>query len=131
MLRLMEELFVDAMRSQWSRWFKSEPSDVEDMCVPVISINRSSEHVATMIVDGDWPESEQEVSCSLARALLDSEGFTLVWKLATLRAPDPAEEAPPEESPPEPKKSKRRALEELRSKIDALELLLQDSDSEA
>ena len=102
--RTMEELFVDAAKDQWSSWFKTEPSDIDDMCTPVISINRKGEHVATIMAEGEWDKDEAEVSCRLTGAVFDHEGFTLIWKLVSLKPePEPEPEHEPEPEPePEP-----------------------------
>lgn len=87
-LRLMEDLFSGAIRDQWSRWFKSDVSDLDDLVVPVISINAKGQHVATMLTADAWPQDCLEASCRLAAAVFDKDGLSTYWSIEAV-APEP------------------------------------------
>lgn len=89
-LRLMEDLFAGAMRDQWDRWFKSDVSELDDLIVPVISINGKGQHVATMMTADDWDQGSVEASCKLASAVFDKDGLSTYWTIeAVLAEPEP------------------------------------------
>jgi hypothetical protein len=87
-LRLMEDLFSGAIRDQWSRWFKSDVSDLDDLVVPVISINGKGQHVATMLTADSWPQDSVEASCRLASAVFDKDGLSTYWAIEAV-VPEP------------------------------------------
>lgn len=106
LLLTMQELFIDALKEEWPRWFKDESEDVlEDAAVPVINVRKNGDRVATLLADGSWPDHLDEVSCRLSRAVFDGEGLTIVWKLLVptlaLAAPAPEAEAAVEVDAPE------------------------------
>jgi hypothetical protein len=80
-LRTMEDLFAGAIRDQWSRWFKSDVSELDDLVVPVISINGKGQHVATMMTADEWPQESMEASCRLASAVFDKDGLSTYWSI--------------------------------------------------
>lgn len=86
-LRLMEDLFAGAMRDQWERWFKSDVSELDDLIVPVISINGKGQHVATMMTADDWAETSMEASCTLASAVFDKDGLSTYWAIEAIAEP--------------------------------------------
>ena len=123
-LRLMEDLFAGAIRDQWSRWFKSDVSELDDLVVPVISINGKGQHVATMLTADTWPQDSVEASCRLASAVFDKDGLSTYWSIEAIETqvqePEPEPELEPEEAPTKAvsqsdvdavfEKEKRRAL---------------------
>ena len=150
LLLTMQELFIDALKEEWQRWFKDSSEDViEDAAVPVINVRKNGERVATLLADGCWPDSLDEVSCRLSRAVFDGEGLTIVWKLLVptlaLAAPEPSNEPEPEaeaepepepEAEPEAEANKKDARREKRAKErralrKLMARLLDDTDSES
>lgn len=102
MLRTMEDLFAGAIRDQWSRWFKTDVSELDDLIVPVISINGKGEHVATMMTADDWDKGSIKASCRLSSAVFDKDGLSTFWSIETAE-PVPEPEPEPEPVPvPEP-----------------------------
>ena len=88
-LRLMEDLFATAIRDQWSRWFKSDVSELDDLIVPVISINGKGQHVATMMTADDWAQASTEASCRLESAVFDKDGLSTYWSIEAIAEPEP------------------------------------------
>lgn len=92
-LRVMEDLFTGAIRDQWDRWFKSDVSELDDLIVPVISINGKGQHIATMMTADDWAQGSMEASCKLASAVFDKDGLSTYWSIEAVSAePEPVAE---------------------------------------
>jgi len=125
-LLLAQDLFIDALRERWSAWFQSADSDVlDDAAEPVIALDRRGSRVATLLVEGTWPEDEPEVSARLTRAVFDGTGLAVVWTLRSLRPP------PEPEQEPEARSLRReRRRQELAAAIEAAVRTAMDGDSD-
>jgi hypothetical protein len=136
-LRIMEDLFTGAIRDQWDRWFKSDVSELDDLVVPVISINGKGQHVATMMTADDWSEGSMEASCKLASAVFDKDGLSTYWSIETVPAGPEPEAVTELDVDAAFEKEKRRALKAKKARAirrlaeKQVAALFDESDSDA
>lgn len=117
-----QELFVDALRSDWTRFFAEASIDVlDDASEPVVSINKAGDRVVTLLTEGEWPNDVEEVSLRLTGAVFDGVGLAVVWTLVLPEKPQPEEPEPPaEDTQPEvavTEEDKKRMRRERKKRI--------------
>lgn len=117
-LLMAQELFVDALRSDWTRFFAESSIDVlDDASEPVVSINRAGDRVVTLLTEGEWPNDVDEVSLRLTGAVFDGAGLAVVWTLVLPKpVPEPELVSQPEPEPV-PQQDLRRQRKERKKRI--------------
>ena len=79
-IRVVEDLLRGALADSWDRWFKTDACEIDDLCVPVVSVDHRDRHTATLLTDAPVPDQER-FCLRMSGAAIEVDGIYVVWDL--------------------------------------------------